>query len=658
MLGLDRPWPLSEGAVCEPGDGDFPCAVGLVCNPASSRCEPDGSCVPETVEVCTYTGPAGTKDVGACHAGSRVCDQDGVWSACSGEVTPTAEDCSAPGDEDCDGEPNDGCPCEPGTPQDCYTGPMGTLGVGACSAGTQTCNDNGMGFGPCTGDVVPAPETCLTAADDDCDGTVNEDGDGCVCTPNGTAACYEGPAGTADVGLCASGTQTCNGQGTGFLPGCAGQVLPATEDCTVPDDEDCDGFACGEVRWGLGLSSAGAARVAAMPDGGVVVFGTFGGTLSVGNINLISAGANDYFLIRFDPQGVPLWGKRFGDVGNQNITGQVLVDGSANITVVVRTGANLDFGGGPLSAARVVGIARFDQDGTHAWSDTYGTGTVNQYGAAMAPDGSVWITGGFSGTTSFGGGTPSLVDAGNGDVFVVKVAGNGTTSVAKRFGDAQAQAGWAIATDAGGNVVFGGSNSGTFGIFTSVGGPIFLGRLDPSGNASTNRTITGTSLPVGANTFSISSDALGGVWVTNRIDGTVDYGSGVLTTTGQGDVGLAHFSSTLTLQFATKLGSAGNELNMDVGVDALGRPILAATSNAALDLGGGVLPFEGSYDLAVARYSGAGAHEWSRQHGGIGIEASPSVAAAPDGSAFVAFVGSEDLGQGLWSGLVLLKIDP
>jgi cysteine-rich repeat protein len=64
----------------------------------------------------------------------------------------------------------------------CYTGAAGTKGVGACKAGTQECDVQGDLVGGCTGEVTPEPERCDPAAvDEDCDGEVNEEGDGCVC---------------------------------------------------------------------------------------------------------------------------------------------------------------------------------------------------------------------------------------------------------------------------------------------------------------------------------------------------------------------------------------------------------------------------------------------------------------------------------------------
>ncbi len=200
-------------------------------------------CVPDAVAPC-YSGPQGTEGVGACVAGTKVCSASGTgYGLCDGEVLPATETCETPVDDDCDAMVNEdgtGCSCAPGSTALCYDGPEGTEGVGSCKAGTQVCNANGSGYGACTGQVNPAPETCSTATDDDCDGLANEEGAGCVCIPLSTASCYTGPAGTSGIGACVTGTKTCNDQGTSYGP-CTGEVLPSTETCTTTVDDDCDG---------------------------------------------------------------------------------------------------------------------------------------------------------------------------------------------------------------------------------------------------------------------------------------------------------------------------------------------------------------------------------------------------------------------------------
>jgi len=200
-------------------------------------------CLPNMTSPC-YTGPAGTQGVGICLAGTQTCNAQGTAQGmCMGQVLPGVETCNTPTDDDCDGMTNEsgaGCVCLPNMTSPCYTGPAGTQGVGICLAGTQTCNAQGTAQGMCMGQVLPGVETCNTPTDDDCDGMTNESGAGCVCIPNSTAPCYTGPAGTQGVGICAAGTQTCNAQGTAFGM-CVGQVLPVTESCMTPQDDNCDG---------------------------------------------------------------------------------------------------------------------------------------------------------------------------------------------------------------------------------------------------------------------------------------------------------------------------------------------------------------------------------------------------------------------------------
>lgn len=71
-------------------------------------------------------------------------------------------------DTDCDGRVDEGCDCEPGAVQDCFAGPPGRRGVGACADGTQTC-EMSRTWGECLGGIAPSRDVC-DGRDNLCDG--------------------------------------------------------------------------------------------------------------------------------------------------------------------------------------------------------------------------------------------------------------------------------------------------------------------------------------------------------------------------------------------------------------------------------------------------------------------------------------------------------
>ena len=95
---------------------------------------------------------------------------------------------------------------------------------------TATCN------GTCQFACATGHYNCSGNLADGCKSTAP-----CTCMPGSTQTCYDGPMGTSGVGICKSGTRTCNITGDGYGP-CLGEVLPEQEtNCTDGLDHNCDG---------------------------------------------------------------------------------------------------------------------------------------------------------------------------------------------------------------------------------------------------------------------------------------------------------------------------------------------------------------------------------------------------------------------------------
>lgn len=191
--GCDEPADCPGGDVCDETAhmcvdclADTDCPTGQVCDAAAcvAACADDRPCAGD---LACCDGHCVDPQSDALHCGG--CDAcppfDHAAAACvAGECGLAA--CER-GFADCNGDPADGCEsaspcaCVPGEEVACYSGPPGTEGQGACAAGVQTCAPDGLGFGACADEVLPAPELCGNAVDDDCDGEADDldaDGDG------------------------------------------------------------------------------------------------------------------------------------------------------------------------------------------------------------------------------------------------------------------------------------------------------------------------------------------------------------------------------------------------------------------------------------------------------------------------------------------------
>ncbi len=194
-----------------------------------------------------------------------------------------------------------GCPCATaGATRACFNGPPSARHVGACKDGTQTCIGDGefSAWSACSGATLPAAESCTTSADLNCNGLVGCKDPECAsaaacntaCANGATRSCYTGPAGTAGVGACKAGTQTCS---SGKWGTCTGEVLPTTENCSDALDHNCNGLPGCLDLFSCVLSPAcqekckspldngcvcpqGSGDTATCPDG---FFGVYGGTL-------------------------------------------------------------------------------------------------------------------------------------------------------------------------------------------------------------------------------------------------------------------------------------------------------------------------------------------------------------------------------------------
>ena len=245
--------------------------------------------------------------------------------------------------------------------------------------------------------------------------------------------------------------------------------------------------------WTLGgIDSDGANAVAATPDGGWAIGGSYTDSISVGGLTLKSKGQTDALLVKLAATGDIEWIKSFGGRYKDTIM-HVAVDANGNIYTQGHAVDVSDWGGKPLTAAggsdNDVVLAKYDRNGDHVWSKNFG----NQFndvagGIAVDPAGNITIVGSFEnkGPISFGSGDEH-VSLGESDAYIARFDTDGKLAWARTFGAEREDVAWGVAADSAGNTVTTGwfQNSVDFGkggAITSKGNKdVFALKLDAKG---------------------------------------------------------------------------------------------------------------------------------------------------------------------------------
>jgi hypothetical protein len=217
----------------------------------------------------------------------------------------------------------------------------------------------------------------------------------------------------------------------------------------------------GAVEWSTGIGGGGediASGVAVDGKGNIVVVGWFSGEMMVGDTKLMASGADDIFVIKLDAKGAPAWARQFGG-DHSDISWGVATDPGGDIVVVGEFRNTITFGGEPHESKGNADIflLRLAEDGTFKWSKAFGD-LGQDYGRAVAIDsrGDVVMAAEFSVEVDFGSGKP-LVHKGNRDIVVAKYGADGTYRWAKAFGNTFDDIVLAAAVDPADNIVIGGS---------------------------------------------------------------------------------------------------------------------------------------------------------------------------------------------------------
>jgi len=278
-----------------------------------------------------------------------------------------------------------------------------------------------------------------------------------------------------------------------------------------------------------------------------------------------------------------------------------------------------------------------------------GGGAFDDYGVDVAVDaaGNGYVTGRFQGTATFG--PTTLTSSGSFDVFVAKLASNGNFEWAVKGGGSTFDAGSSVAVDADGNSYVTGyfEETAAFGsiTLTSAGDQdVFVAKLASNGSFEWAVKGGGSTFDAGSG---VAVDAAGNVYVTGRFDGAATFGSTILTSSGLRDVFVAKLASNGSFAWAVKAGSSSDDTSNDVVVDTAGNSYVTGVFQGTATFGSTTLTSSGWFDAFAAKLASNGIFEWAVKGGGSSLDGGTGVAVDAAGNSYLtgAFQGTATFGS-------------
>ncbi len=309
----------------------------------------------------------------------------------------------------------------------------------------------------------------------------------------------------------------------------------------------------GEPLWsksyGIDQESDSVASSALGKDGSIYLTGRAGGSLNFGGGSLAPGQWQTMFISKLDSSAKSIWARAFSTV-NYIDSRKIAVDNAGNTFVMGQFSGEIDLGGGPLGDFNSWGyfIVKFNTSGEFAWSRGYAPpmGGLNMVDIATDSDGNLIVMGQLNEEVDLGGGI--LTGKGYSDLFLLKLGADGAHRFSKRFAgpmDNGYMQAIGLGTDQNKNIFVGGTfegpvNFGTGTLTNQGGSDIFVAQFDANGTATKSSRFGGSEWE---NLRSMAVDPWGNTFLFGTFNGTIDFGSGELSSEGSPRMFLARIKA-------------------------------------------------------------------------------------------------------------------
>lgn len=299
-----------------------------------------------------------------------------------------------------------------------------------------------------------------------------------------------------------------------------------------------------------------AAGIARDNSGNIYVAGTFQGRIAFGSTNVLSSGASDVIVAKYNPAGTLQWARKIGQgvtFGGDERAKAIAVNSTGTNVYVLASYTNINdslnfltsgaIKIAPSSGAEDLFVARLDANGAVTWARKIGGSGMEDGGAiGVFSNGDFIVTGTYNVDVTID--TDYYVSSGNSDMFVVKYNNDGSQA-------------WSFTAGNGVN------------------------------------TISVADLKIRSN---------GDFYLGGEFRGSADFDFATLNSNGESDAFLAKYDSTGALIFADNLGGVGNDGITKIHIDNLNQVYLAGYySGTGVTFGTTTLPNATKMDIFLAK---------------------------------------------------------
>lgn len=357
--------------------------------------------------------------------------------------------------------------------------------------------------------------------------------------------------------------------------------------------------------------------------GNSFIAGSFSDTLKVGKIEMVSNGANDIYLLKFDTKGSLIWAKQAGGKDYDEAYG-ITLDANENIYVCGYFSGTANFANIQVTSNgdRDFFVAKYSKTGEPIWVEQSG-GTLEDYSNAIAvdKDGNVFITGIFKGSITLN--NNQHLSKGDKDIFLIKYNNNGDILWSVTGGGTMVDEPTAVAVDEMGNCYVTGDFEGTADfskeLIVSKGAKdVFLAKYNSQGKIQFLKR--GGNATNDEHASSIAVDKTGNIYLAGFFSGIANFGKTDLKSIGSDDIFVIKYNASGDEMWARQTGGKGNERARALTLDSKGNIYVTGEFNTDFTFGPNKIQNFGDWDIFVIKYSNTGEMLGGTQLAGIGYD--------------------------------------